>query len=137
MQGTANLDALLNGAEPHATFHDAELLSIAIDYQAGTLVAEWRLCVGDPSAPKPTRERTRGGKLMLQGLTFWVAEPPSEASAGTPWLTADGPLAESPTTAGRELARLVPPGGVGWYLYFSDSNAFAYVGASSARFMWA
>src|SRR5262245_41453666 len=122
MQVTASLDALLNGAEPHATFHDAELLSIAIDYAAGALVADSRLFVGDRSATaESTRERKRDGRLTLQGLAFWVLEPPNEASAGTPWLTADGPLSESPTTAGRDLARLVPPGGVGWYLYFSDS----------------
>src|SRR5262245_8758259 len=98
MQGTANLDALLNGSEPHATFHDAELLSLAIDYADGTLLAEWRLCVGDPSAAaKATRDRKRDGKLSLQGLAFWAAEPPKEVSAGTPWLTADGALNESPT----------------------------------------
>lgn len=33
------LDDLLDGQEPHATFHDADLLSLDIDYRTRSLVA--------------------------------------------------------------------------------------------------
>jgi hypothetical protein len=137
MTTATSLDELLGRDEPHATFHDAELLSIAIDHEASKLVATWRLCVGDPSASDAVeRKRRRDGQLILHGLAFWVTEPPSEVPSGPPWLTADGPLSDSPNASGRDLAQFVPVGGVGWYLYFSDSNSFAYWGAGSARFQW-
>jgi hypothetical protein len=137
MTAATSLDELLGRDEPHATFHDAELLSVSIDHEANTLVAMWRLCVGDPSASETVaRERTRDGTLILEGLAFLVAEPPSEVHPGPPWLTADGPIGDSANANGRDLAQFVPAGGVGWYLYFSDSNSFAYWAARSARFQW-
>jgi hypothetical protein len=36
-----------------------------------------------------------------------------------------------------DLLSVLPPGALGWYLFFSDWNAFAYCGAESARFEWA
>ncbi len=139
MEGTAGLDELLDDEERHATFHDAELLSVHVDYRTRELVAQWRLCVGDPDASeKPARERRRDGRLTLHGLLFWVVEPPTEVAAkdSLPWLTADGALSTSTTATGRSLAQLLPAGAVGWYLYFSDRNVFAYCGANAARFQW-
>lgn len=52
------------------------------------------------------------------------------------WLTADGPLAESPTDTGKELARTIGSDGVSYYLFFSDLNAFAYIAGQSAAFTW-
>jgi hypothetical protein len=128
---------LLDGPEPHATFHDTDLLSLDIDYRTRELVAQWSLCVGDPGASgEPERERCREGRLRLRGLLFWVVEPPAEMISELPWLTADGLLSEAPTPAGRELAKLLPAVAVGWYLFFSDWNAFAYAGAESAEFEW-
>ena len=139
MQSAAGLDELLGDEERHATFHDARLLSVDVDYQTRELVALWRMCVGDPGASdKPARERCRNGRLTLQGLLFWVVEPPTEVTPkdGLPWLTSDGPLSTATTATGRGLARLLPAGAVGWYLYFSDWNAFAYCGANAATFQW-
>jgi hypothetical protein len=139
MQGTAGLDELLDDEEPHATFHDAQLVSLTIDYRTSELLSTWRICVGDPHAPdSAVRERCRDGLLTLQGLVFWVVEPPTELDlkGGLPWLTADGPLQECTTATGQSLARLLPAGAVGWYLYFSDWNAFAYCAATAAGFKW-
>jgi hypothetical protein len=133
------MDDLLDEEEPFGTFHDAGLLSVEVDYRTRELTALWSLFVGDPDAPKPARERQREGRLRLHGLLFWVVEPPSAPTSRdrTPWLTANGPLYEAPTAVGRGLAQSVPPGAVGWYLFFSDWNAFAYCGAESAAFEWA
>ena len=139
MQRQAGLDELLGRGEPHATFHDGELLSIRIDHEAGELVATWRLCVGNPgAADKAERERTRQGLLTLGGLLFWCEAPPAvlESNAGSPWLTANGPLAESPTAEGQELAKRLPEGVAGWYMYFSNRNAYAYCAAKSLGFQW-
>lgn len=140
MRDTAGLDGLLGPDEAHATFHDAELVCVAVDYLKRELVAEWHLCVGDPDASRrDARERRRDGSLSLEGLQFWVVEPPGAGvgqEGGLPWLTADGPLRQAPTDAGQRLAGLLPSGGVGWYLFFSDWNSYAYCGAAAARFQW-
>jgi len=39
------LDDLLDEAEPYATFHDATLHKIRVDYEARELTAEFKLCV--------------------------------------------------------------------------------------------
>jgi hypothetical protein len=43
-----NLDALLPDGEQHATFHDALVVGIHIDYANKRLVAQMQVCVGDP-----------------------------------------------------------------------------------------
>lgn len=53
-----------------------------------------------------------------------------------PWLTADGPLAECPTEAGKALARSVGENGAAWYLYFNDLNTFAYLVGERQTFEW-
>jgi hypothetical protein len=134
-----SLDDFLDRVGPHATFHDAELVSLAIDFEKKELVTEWKLCVGDPDAATETeRERRRRGRLWLTGLLFWVVEPPGDLDRepDPPWLTDDGPLREAPTETGKRLAALLPPGVAGWYLFFTDWNAFAYCGAAHGSFEW-
>jgi hypothetical protein len=140
MHSTADLDALLGPEEPHATFHDAELVAVRVDYQARELVAEWRVCVGNPDATAHAeRERRRHGQLTLRGLVFWVMEPPGERRtiSGPLWLTGDGPLSELENATATALVQQLPSDTMAWYLYFSDLNAFAYWAANSAGFQWA
>jgi hypothetical protein len=134
------LDELLGSAEPHATFHDASLIDLHVDYSSGTLLARFDVCVGPPDGQSTIdHERRRQGRIELQGLHFWAIEPLAEPTSGSCaplWLTADGPLAEAPTDSGRCLATAVPAGAVAWYLYFSDLNAFASCAAREASFRW-
>lgn len=139
MPETSQLDALLGVEEAHATFHDAELLSVVVNYEKRELVSEWYLCVGDPDASdRGARNRQRRGRLTLQKPQFWVVEPPASAGRqpGLPWLTSDGPLRQAPTETGRRLADQLRPGSMGWYLYLSGWNAYVYCGAAGARFQW-
>jgi hypothetical protein len=135
------LDALLAGMNHHATFHDASLLALRVDYAARTLSARLDLCVGDPDAgSREEREVRRAGVLELTGLLYWVQEPPGDGPAGggtrLPRLTADGPLADAPTGTGKRLAGELPAGAWSCYMYFSDTNSFAYCAAGSASFRW-
>jgi hypothetical protein len=137
MNRSQSLDAFLGPDEPCATFHDAELVSLLIDYERRELLSEWLLCVGDSNAPSPAeRERSRRGRLRFTGLRFWVLDPPGELHDGLPWLTSDGPLSDAQTDTAMRLAALLPPGTHGWYLFFSDWNAFAYCGAKAGSFEW-
>jgi hypothetical protein len=134
-----SLDDLLGTEEPYATFHDGLLVSLTIDFEKRELMSEWELCVGDAESPSQTeRERSRRGHLIFDGLMFWVVEPPEELyrEEGLPWLTDDGPLYESTTGTGKQLARLVPPAASGWYLFFSDRNAYAYCASATVKFKW-
>jgi len=127
----ADLDLLLT-LEPHGTFHDAELLSVAIDRAARQLVAEFSICVGDPSAADVSaRERRRRGHLEIRGLLVWSA-PAAQGS----WLTSYGPLREAPTEEGKALASSLPAGCSSWWLYFADANDFAYCGCEQYSWAW-
>jgi hypothetical protein len=111
-----------------------------VDYVSNVFVGEFDICVGDPDAQdEPTRERRRRGRLAIQGLKLWALEPPQQATPkGTMGLSlaSDGPLGESPTEAGKALARRVGAESVGWFLYFNDLNAFGYVAGTHATFTW-
>jgi len=137
-RGIRSLDELLDGTEPHATFHDASLREVSIDYHARTLAVLFDLCVGDPDGElESERERSRTGVLELTGLIFWAQEPPDFAAAvENDRLTADGPLGEAPTETGRRLGRDVPADAWAAYPFFSDWNAFAYCAAARATFRW-
>jgi hypothetical protein len=136
-----SLDSFLAPAEQHGTFHDAMLRRLAINHEEATCTAEFELHVGDPDAiNKVERERTRVGNLSFTGLLFWVSEPPRNVPmepGGSAWLTSHGPLAEAPSQVGKGLSLGVPPEAKAWYFYFSDTNAFAYVAATSVAFDWA
>ena len=134
------LDDLLGQVEPYATFHDATLNKIEIDYEAYELTAEFKLCVGNPDGKaKMERERCRRGVLKVSGLIFWAIEPPGNKDTdkwGPLWLTSDGLIEEAPTETAKQLTSVSMPETYGWYLYFSDINAFAYLCAREAVFEW-
>ncbi len=134
------MDDLLDQDELYATFHDAKLHKIKIDYEAHELTAEFKLCVGNPDGKtEMERERHRTGMLKVCGLVFWALEPPENGAAdnrGPLWLTSDGLISEAPTEAAKKLASMVTPDSYAWYLYFSDLNAFAYFAAKEVVFEW-
>jgi len=133
------LDSLLEGQkdEPHATFHDASLTSVSVDYVKRFFSADFDLCVGDPDDPgMENRERRRKGRVSIEGLIFWVIDAPDGKGNPCPWMTSDGPLSEARTETARSLAKKAPEGSVSWYLYFADSNSFAYVAGMKASFKW-
>lgn len=139
MKRTVRLDDIIGTAEPFATFHDASLLILNIDYEGRSLIAEFDIWVGSPDGPDHTdRERRRRGRLCLASLILWACEPPrtTETHDGPPWLTSDGLLEEAPTEEGKRLANTVGADEIAWYLYFCDLNAFAYCIAQEARFEW-
>jgi hypothetical protein len=85
------------------------------------------------------RERRRIGELVVDGLKVWAIEPPEQMNPDTSgglYLTADGRLDEAPTKLGKTLSRRVAPGGVSWFLFFSNLNVFAYLVGERAEFRW-
>jgi len=139
MEGANGLDGLLGRQEPHATFRDARLVAVSLDYRHDEAVTTWELCVGDPDdSMRSARERRRAGRLILSGVAFWAIDPPQalDTRPGLPWLTAGGPLSEAPTEAGRQLACLLPAGASGWYFFFGSWKAHMYCGARRLTYEW-
>ena len=140
MESTDDLDAILGKQEPHATFRDARLVAVSVDYHENEAVTTWNLCVGDPDdSMRAARERRRTGRLVLSGVLFWVMDPPQalDTRPGLPGLTEVAPLSEAPTDTGQQLARLLPVGTSGWCFLFEGWNAHVYCGARKLRFEWA
>jgi hypothetical protein len=135
-----SLDSLLGPDEPDATFHDAVFSAIHVDYGAARFVARVHLCAGSPNASDETgRERRREGELVVEGLTLWALEPPQSIDFDVRdglWLSADGPLSESLTAPGKALAQSFASIGLGWFLYFSNMNAYGFVAGECATFRW-
>jgi len=142
MSNPGSLDALLGDEERHATFHDAVLTGVQIDYLVKRFVGDLQLCVGDLNASdEAERERRRRGQLVVEDLSVWALEPPGVNASGVDddglWLSADGLLAEAPTDAGRTLARGVKSNQAGRFLFFfSNLNAFAYLAGGRFEFHW-
>lgn len=101
MTRQVRLDDLIDrSTEPHASFHDAELLSLNIDNEARTAVAAFELFVGDPDGDREQRESVRRGRLELGGLRFWAEEMPDphylrEVTLNRPITTWDDLMSEA------------------------------------------
>ena len=134
------LDSLLGDEERHATFHDAVITGVQIDYVRKRFVGVMQLSVGDPAASDvAARERRRRGELVVDELTLWAIEPPHAGSLGLGdglWLSADGILAQAPTDVGKALAQGLSSGGIGWFFFFTNLNAFGYLAGGRAEFRW-
>jgi hypothetical protein len=135
-----DLEALLPAGEPHAALHDALVLDLQVDYARKRLVAHIEVCIGDPAAvDEAARERHRSAGLIVEELQFCVIEPPGTGAVRIGdglWLTAFGPLADASTEVGKALAARLPPDMLGWFLFFSDLNAFAYIAGQRAEVRW-
>ena len=139
-EDVTSLDGFLGSEEPHATFQDARLVAVNLDYRNDEAVTTWEICVGDPDdSMRAVRERRRTGRLIFSGMTFWVMDPPQalDARPGLPGLTRSGHLSDAPTEAGRGLARRLPADASGWYFFFAGPKTHVYCGARRITCEWA
>jgi len=118
-------------------FHDAELKTLAIDYEKREVRLVLDLWVGDMGQDPVNRESYRLCEVLLSGLRYWIVEPPdprySYWQAGAPRIDA-GPV-ERLETKTTHLPPTPPDVFVNW-IYSPDSNSFAYVAAEQARLTW-
>ena len=133
------MDDLLGAEEPFATFHDAYLQKVAVDYSKKELTMGFDLSVGDPNGiTEETRQRYRKGVLKALGLVLWALEAPQKVnlSSGPLWLTDDGLLEDAPTETAKKLSLTLRPELTAWYMYFSCMNCFGYLAAEKVVFEW-
>lgn len=115
--------------------HDAQLKSLAVDYEAGTALLKLELWIGDlDSAVEEEREAYAECELTVSGLCFCIVETPDGDEAGEGAVSIDA----GPTTPelmekyGWKLPR-VPPGSFIHWLYVSPWNAFIHIAGREAR----
>lgn len=134
------LDDLFGSEYPDATFHDALIERITLDYIARNAIIECSICIGDPGAPdEDVREARRKGHLVFQDLLYFVIESPDPSypsqSAGGVSISSDGPVGMNGVN-GTHLPSNLPDEAFAHYFFVSDWNAFAYIAAERAGFEW-
>ena len=135
------LEDLLDDKFPHASFHDALLNKLALDYLLRTATFDMELCVGNPeSEDTEEREAHAKGVLSFKDFLFCILEPPDHnynfMKEGGLWITSDGPISGLKDDFCRELMKKVPKDAFAHYFFNSDWNSFIYIAAYSADFKW-
>jgi hypothetical protein len=111
-------------------FHDSYLLSVAVDFAAGTGCIELDVDYDDPD-PNVFRRM----KLRLKGLSLFIVEPPdlrSSLSAGR--ICTSGDVTSEKVLSGLESYRKNVPTGSFFYTFFLDHlNCFIHLAAQEAE----
>jgi hypothetical protein len=131
-----DLDALLGGRFPEATFHDAELLGFDLDFEKAVVRLRFEIVV-DCEVPESQR---RTGVLELREVHSFSMETPRES--GEPlrrrslWITADGALPDPQIPTALDIPKGLPDEAFCHYLYASNTNSFLVFAANVAVFTW-
>jgi hypothetical protein len=135
------LDEVFDNKYPHATFHDAIIESIKLDYKNKEAKLELEICVGDPDAlEEETRELRCSGVLVLTGLVFCVIEPPElqfyKEKCNELLIGDDGKINTLPSKYTSNFINLIGELKICHYFFVSSWNSFIFIGANDAFFEW-
>jgi len=127
----AEFDALLNTL-PNG-LHDAELLSIAVDFAAATVTCVMHVDHSDPEVPD-SEGRSRKAKLMFEQVSTVTIDAPGlpPDTLRPAWIDAGS---GQPTGAPRPEVN-APDGGFLAWMYLASLEAFVRIGARSASLTW-
>ncbi len=134
------LNSLLGNRFPCASFHDAVIHTLSIDYNARILTMRCSLDVSDPDAPNITAIGTAQGTLLLSGLIYCILPPPDNNYSfeqGELEITSNGNYDEvllDPSSA--SLPEVSDDAAFVHWFFVSNWNAFIWVAAIEAEFVW-
>jgi len=140
--------AVFGSEHPHASFHDATLTRLEVDYLARRATFSLRVWVGDPDAEERSmRQISRTGKLVVTGLLFCALDPPDRrclyeypqglVGLGGLWIADDGEVTEEqPAGAASKLPLPLPSDAFLHYFFLNDWNSFIYIAGREATFQW-
>ena len=112
--------AVFGSEHRHASFHDATLTRLEVDYIARRATFSLRVWVGDPEAEERSmRKLSRTGTLVVTGLLFCALDPPDRrclyeypqglVGLGGLWIADDGEVTEEqPAGAASKLPLPLP-----------------------------
>jgi len=132
------LDSLLDERYEDASFHDAELLSVDVDFVRAIATFEFGI---QCRATAPDQQFSlQRGTVEFAGLCFWSVELAvcqiGPTGGSSLWITADGPLPDERLEISEIVPSDLPTGAFVHYLYSSSTNSFIVIGATSATFSW-
>ena len=135
------LEELLDKKYPHASFHDALLNNVNLDYLSRIAEFYMELCVGNPQSKDINeREAHAKGILTFNDFLFCILEAPDHTydfmEKGGLWITSDGPISKLKGGEHAELIDQLPKDAFAHYFFNSDWNSFIYIAARSAKFKW-
>jgi hypothetical protein len=121
-------------------FHDADILSLELDYVAATAKLHLSLLVGWPEDPDPERQAYQEAMLIVAGLCFSSIEPPSPAYPflpdGKPINVSGDPAEPADFPSLPELAAKLPVGSWCYRLFVNDWNSFIHIAGRDAKLTW-
>jgi hypothetical protein len=135
------LEELFDNKYPHATFHDAIIESIKLDYKNKEARLELNVCVGNPDAvEEESRELRCSALLILTGLVFCVVEPPElqfyKDKCNSLLIGDDGKIDTLPNKYTSNFTPLISELKICHYFFVSNWNSFIFLGANDAFFHW-
>lgn len=118
-------------------FHDAQIMSINIDYVNREAAFDLQIWIGDDSATKEEeREVYRAAQLTLSQLFFCVIEPPDPLypyQEGKALWVDGGSSKSTPISTSIRLPERLPEGAFIYWFFVNNWNAFIHVAAMDAR----
>jgi len=133
---TLDLDDLLGDRHEHATFHDAVLESIRVNYAEQSASLLFKIPTGIARGDL----QYKSAILSFGGLQFMVIEPPdkpySHVEPAGAWITADGSFPDARVQSLFRVPESLPENAFVHYFFASDWNAFIFIGATEAMFTW-
>jgi hypothetical protein len=116
--------------------HDAEVRSLAVDYEQRKMTLDVAVWVGLMDDPPERREAYKKGRIEISGLIFFVMEPPDPTYPfrKSSKLTIDG--CNRSENLDRELVASVPGDAFFRSLWVDEWNAFIHIAARDAQIAW-
>ena len=130
-----NLDSLLGNRHPEATFHDAEIEDITLDFTK----REARLSFMIPVAIEARRLVFQRGVLKMSGLHAFAAETPRTLygrESDRLWVTWDGPLPDPALKNSPQVPSGLPETAFCHGFFISSTNSYLVLAAEEADFAW-
>lgn len=134
------IQEILRDQYPHASFHDAVIEEINVNYLKRQVEIRCVLYVGNPEDDVISREATAQGLLVLTGLIYLAIEPPDQNynyDEGGLDISYD----ESLKNISREsfhwkIPQDVPEDAFVHCFYINNYNSFLLFAATEAQFSW-
>ena len=121
-------------------FHDADILSLELDYVAATAKLHLSLLVGWPEDPDPESQAYQEAILVVTGLCFCSIDPPSPTYPflpdGKPINVSGHPAKPDDFPSLPDLAAILPSGTWCYRWFVNDWNSFIYIAGRNAEITW-
>ncbi len=129
----------LNHTLPNG-FHDADVLSIELDYIAATAELHLSLLTGWPEDPDPERQAYQEATVIVTGLCFFSIDPPDPTYPflpdGRPIDVSGDPAKPDNLPSLPDLLAKLPNDAWCYRLFVSDWNSFIHIAGRNAEITW-